>query len=119
MGHPSNEVMPLFAKDLGFPDYVRSKNNMCDACYCAKHTRMQFHVSDNKANDLFEVVHCDIWEPYRTPSSCGASYFLTLVDDASRGVWLYLMKEKSEVDTLLKEFVSMAQTQFDKQVKVV
>jgi len=42
-----------------------------------------------------------------------------LVDDASRGVWLYLMKEKSEVGTLLKEFVSMAQTQFDKQVKVV
>ena len=57
MGHPSNEVMSLFAKELDFPDYVRSKNKMCDACYRAKQTRMQFHVSDNNANDLFEVVH--------------------------------------------------------------
>ena len=42
-----------------------------------------------------------------------------MVDDASRGVWLHLMKDKSEVGTLLKGFASMAQNQFGKQVKVV
>jgi len=53
------------------------------------------------------------------PSSCGAHYFLTLVDDASRVVWLYLMREKGEAGTRLKGFISMAKTQFGKQVKVV
>jgi len=45
--------------------------------------------------------------------------FLTLVDDASRIVWLYLMKEKREVGHFLKNFVSMAKTQFGKDVKVI
>jgi len=53
------------------------------------------------------------------PSSCGANYFLTLVDDASRAVWLYLMREKGDAGTLLKGFISMAKTQFGKQVKEV
>jgi len=57
--------------------------------------------------------------PYRVFSFCGAHYSLTLVDDASRDVWLYLMKEKSEVEFFLKEFVVMVKTQFNKQVKVV
>ena len=26
---------------------------------------------------------------------CGADYFLTIVDNASRATWVYLMKEKS------------------------
>jgi len=65
------------------------------------------------------TVHCDICGPYRVPTSCGAYYFLTVVDDASRAVWLFLMKEKSEVGTLLKGFVSMVKTQFGKQVKIV
>lgn len=33
--HPSSEVMPSFAKELGFLNYARSKNSMCDVCYHA------------------------------------------------------------------------------------
>ena len=64
-------------------------------------------------------MHCDIWAPYREPASYGARYFLTIIDDASRAVWLYLMKEKSEAGHFLKTFVSMINTQFDKCVKVI
>jgi len=72
-------------------------NNMvdiCDVCPRAKQTRNKFHVSESNASDLFEIIHCDIWGSYKIPSFCGAHYFLTTVDDASRPVWIYLMKEK-------------------------
>jgi len=75
MGHPSSEVMSLFGKELDFSDYIGSKNTMCDVCYRAKQTRTQFHANDNKANDQFEIFHCDIWGSYRVPSSCGAYIF--------------------------------------------
>ena len=68
--------------------------------------------------DLFEIIHSDVWGHYTVPSSCGAHYFLTIVNDASRGVWVYL-KENSEVETSIKRFVAMAKIQFNKQVKVV
>ena len=104
MGHPSTEVMKIFAKHLDFS--VNENNDTCDTCFRAKKTGKKFYVSENKAEKLFEVIHCDIWGPYRVLSSYGAHYFLTLVDDSSRGVWLYLIKEKSEIKSLLKGFVA-------------
>ncbi|KAK9190783.1 hypothetical protein WN943_019393 [Citrus x changshan-huyou] len=56
---------------------------------------------------------------YCIPSSCGAHYFLSIVDDYSRGVWVYLMAHKSEVAQLFKNFCAMAKTQFNRQVKMV
>ena len=53
------------------------------------------------------------------PSPCGAHYFLSLVDDCSQGVWLYLIKEKSAAGDLLRGFITMIHTQFNKQVKVI
>jgi len=67
------------------------KVKMCDVCFCAKQTRSHFAISESKATKLFELIHCDIWGLYRIKASCGASYFLTIVDDASRATWVYLM----------------------------
>lgn len=57
--------------------------------------------------------------PYRTLSSCGAAYFLTVVDDYSRAVWIYLMLDKSEVKGLLQNFFAMTKNQFGKSVKAL
>lgn len=74
----------------------------CDICFRAKQTCEFFPLSTNKVVRLFDLIHCDILGPYSEPSSCGAFYFLTIVDDFSRVVWVYLMIEKSEVKRILK-----------------
>ena len=68
---------------------------------------------------IFELIHCDLWGPYRTVSSCGASYFLTIVDDFSRAVWIYLLVDKKEVSSMLKQFFAMVERQFARKVKIV
>ena len=52
-------------------------------------------------------------------SSCGARYFLTIVDDYSRAVWLYLMIDKTEVFRMFMSFVAMVDRQFSQTIKVV
>jgi len=42
---------------------------------------------------------------------------LTIVDDYSRVVWIYLLIDKKEVPSTLKMFFSMVEHQFNKQVK--
>lgn len=84
MGHPSLKITELVSK-------VSSKNNdygnkACDICQRAKQTRDSFPLSNHRASCAFEPVHCDLWGPYKTSSSCGADYFLTIVDDYSRAV---------------------------------
>lgn len=57
--------------------------------------------------------------PYRIPASCGALYFLTIVDDRSRAVWIYLLNRKNDVASVLKNFIVMINRQFEKNVKVI
>ena len=57
--------------------------------------------------------------PYSTPTLDGFKYFLTVVDDATRATWLFLMKSKSEVRQLFSSFYTMVHTQFGLKIKVV
>lgn len=108
MGHPTAQVVSLI------PDIVDSptSNKACDTCFHARQTRDSFLLSNNKATRVFELVHTDVWGPYRTPSSSGARYFLTIVDDYSRSVWIYLMAEKRETQQHLQNFISTVERQF-------
>ena len=81
-------------------------------CLHAKQTRMSFPISENTATNCFDLIHCDLWGPYCIKSFCGAQYFLTVLDDASRGVWIYLLKEKSKASQYLKDFCVIIHTQF-------
>ena len=69
--------------------------------------------------DCFDLIHCDIQGPYHTKSFCGAQYFLGIVDDATTGVWVYLMKEKSEASQVVQDFCAMINTQFETKVKMI
>ena len=65
---------------------IENLNNCCDVCQREKQTKNKFLVSDFRASDVFELIHCDLWGPYKNVSSCGTSYFLTIVNDYSRTV---------------------------------
>ena len=49
----------------------------------------------------------DVWGPFSVLTSNGHKYFLTIVDDASRATWVFLLKAKSEVRTLIVSFYNM------------
>ncbi|GJP58321.1 hypothetical protein CLOP_g23198 [Closterium sp. NIES-67] len=56
------------------------------------------------------LVHMDVVGPTRAPSLSGSRYFLTIVDDHTRAVWVYPLKSKGEVAAaVLKEWMPRAQ----------
>ncbi|WOH00045.1 hypothetical protein DCAR_0519401 [Daucus carota subsp. sativus] len=116
MGHPSEKVVKLLPP---VNDRKGSLTKPCEVCFRAKHPRDKFPLSENKASRIFEKVHCDLWGPYRHPSSCGARYFLTIVDDFSRAVWIYLLVDKTEVFRMFMSFFAMVDRQFSQTIKVV
>ena len=61
----------------------------------------------------------DVWGPYSTPTLDGFKCFLTVVDDATRATWLFLMKSKYEVRQLFSSFYTMVHTQFGLKIKAV
>ena len=59
LGHPSlkiTKLLPLVdCKEAGVLYYH------CDVCLRAKQTRDKFPLNENKASDMFELIHCDLW----------------------------------------------------------
>ncbi|GJS67266.1 putative reverse transcriptase domain-containing protein [Tanacetum coccineum] len=98
---------------------IGSLNKACDVCLRAKQTRDSFPISNNKTTEPFQLIHYDLWGPYRPPSFCGARYYLTVVDDYSRATWIYLLVDKRHVSLNLYNFIVTVERQFNKQVKVV
>lgn len=118
LGHPSRKLLsflPVVKSRVGY----RDSGDFCDICLRAKQTRESFPLSINKTDDCFSLIHVDLWGAYRTPSTCGAVYFLTIVDDFSRAVWVYLLLEKREVERIVRNFCAMVDRQFKKKVKSV
>ena len=62
------------------------------------------HVSKN----VLELVHSDIWDLAKTASMGGCRFYVTFIDDHTGKVWVYFMKEKSEVFTHFQNFKAMA-----------
>lgn len=118
LGHPSLKVTQLVS---GVSNCKSDSvvNKACDVCFRANQTREKFPLSEHKASGVFELIHCDLWGPYKTPSTCGAFYFLTIVDDYSRAVWIYLFIDKRQVSQIICNFFTFAERQFHKQVKIL
>ena len=89
---------------------------VCLTCPMAKFTKLPYNLSESMATEPFNLVHIDIWGPYRVTTRNKHRYFLTLVDDYTRATWVYLLKLKSESLDVVKMF---AKNHFGKSIKVI
>ncbi|KAL2239042.1 UNVERIFIED_CONTAM: Retrovirus-related Pol polyprotein from transposon RE2 [Sesamum indicum] len=94
-------------------------DDSCETCHKAKQTRSIFPSSTSHSKAPFDLIHLDVWGPYTTQTISNCSYILTILDDHSRSLWTFLLKQKSQVVSVLKSFVSMVKTQFSRKIKVI
>ncbi|GJU90917.1 putative RNA-directed DNA polymerase [Tanacetum coccineum] len=116
LGHCSDQVMNVLKHKL---DFEKDKtDNVCEVCHKAKQTRDPFPLSKHQTKVLGDIVHLDVWEPYKVQSREGYKYFLTIVDDFSRSVWVFLLREKDEVYQNIVTFYNLIDNQFNKSLKI-
>ncbi|CAI6012190.1 unnamed protein product [Closterium sp. NIES-65] len=92
----------------------------CPTCLETKFTKFPFSSSTGPAKAPLALVHMDVVGPTRALSLSGSRYFLTIVDDHTRAVWVYPLKTKGEVAAdVLKEWMPRAQRESGHKVKVI
>ena len=89
----------------------------CSTCHIAKQNRLPFPNSNKFSEHCFDLIHADIWGPFRHLTHDGFSYFLTLVDDKSRFTWIYMLKNKSDCIIIIPQFFSHVENQFKTSIK--
>ena len=88
-------------------------------CPLAKQSRLPFPISTIRTSNCFDILHVDVWGPYKIPSLTGARFFLTIMDDFSRATWTFLLHHKYDVFHIFSKFLSMVPTQFKICVKTI
>ncbi|KAL2237900.1 UNVERIFIED_CONTAM: Retrovirus-related Pol polyprotein from transposon RE2 [Sesamum indicum] len=116
LGHASLQaVKRLVDIDLS----IDANQIPCEICHKAMQTRVPFPTSVSHSNVPFDLIHMDLWGPYAAFNLLGGTYVLTLLDDYSRCLWTFVLKQKSQVPTTLKHFCSLILNQFDKRIKIL
>ena len=91
--------------------------DQCDACIRGKTTALPF-TSSEKPKHAFDVIVSDVCGPMRTQSRGGAKYFLTITDVFSDYTEVKFMRNKSEVKSLIINFIEFTKNQFSKKPKI-
>ncbi|GJP75841.1 hypothetical protein CLOP_g6240 [Closterium sp. NIES-67] len=92
----------------------------CPICLETKFSKFPFNSTTGPAKTPLALVHMDVVGPTRAPSLSGSRYFLTIVDDHTRAVWVYPLKSKGEVAAaVLKEWMPRAQRECGHKVALV
>ena len=78
-----------------------------------------FPFYNKRAIHSFDLVHMDVWGPFSVPTTARHRYFLTIIDNASRATWVFLLRAKSKVRPLITSFYNMVHAQFNTSIKSI
>lgn len=100
-------------------NFQEDQLSTCITCLKGKQTRKPFKHSENCAEELLDLIHSDLCGPMETRSLGNSLYFLTIIDDFSRKVFIYFLKSKTEVLENFKVFKKTVEIQTSRKIKCV
>jgi hypothetical protein len=107
LDHPRPNVMTKITNSLDLSCSKGHFEGLCHACRLGRHTRLPF--TSSRAEQAFDLVHCDIWtSPVLNLS--GYKYYMVILDDCSHFPWTFPLLLKSDTFTTLTHFFAWIPT---------
>ena len=89
---------------------VGQVDQLCEACLLGKQKRLPFpKKAEHRARRILELVHGDLCGPIAPETPNGSKYFLLLVDDRSRYMWVAMLPSKDRAGEAIKEIKAQAE----------
>ncbi|GJS64543.1 retrovirus-related pol polyprotein from transposon TNT 1-94 [Tanacetum coccineum] len=118
LGHMSEKGMKILASKGRIPDLQKAVVGFCEPCVLGKQKKVSFVKSGNTRKlQRLELVHTDVYGPTSVASIGGSRYYVTFIDDSSRKVWVYFLKNKSEVFNTFKKWKAAVENETNLRVK--
>lgn len=85
----------------------------CENCVLGHSKKLSFNVGKHNTEDILGYIHADLWDsPNVNPYMAGNQYFLSIIDDKSRKVWLMYLKTKDETFDRFCEWKELVENQY-------
>ena len=112
LGHPYPAIMKHLTVNHQLPIKVPSSHE-CSSCYCAKSHKLPFSNHHIRSTRPLELIYSDVWGPTPIRSLDGYLYYVIFIDHFSKYVWLYPMKNKSDVFNIFAQFKTIVEKHFN------
>jgi len=97
---------------------IECKEGVCRGCMVGKQRRSSFpDEADFRANKELELIHGDLCGPINPATPAGNKYFLLLVDDFSRYMWIQLIQTKDKAFFAFKEVKEVIEVEKNTKIK--
>ncbi|CAI7859082.1 unnamed protein product [Closterium sp. NIES-53] len=106
LGHVAMLLLKQLEKDgavKGLKLNGQPPDDNCEICLLSKFTRFPFYSVTGRSKKPLDLVHMDLVGPLPVQGHKGERYFLTIVDDWSRLMWAYPLKQKDHAASTIKE----------------
>ena len=86
--------------------------DMCESYILGKQKNVSFlKIGRTPKAKKLELVYTDLWGPSPVASLGGLRYYIIFIDESSRKVWVYFLKNKSDVFEIIKKWKAMVETE--------
>lgn len=96
---------------------IKPHNLVCRECQMSKQVRTSFKSIHDRSNEILDLIHTNLCGPARTKSFQGDRYFMLLIDDYSRMMWVTFLKKKLEALDKFKIFKVMVEIETGLKIK--
>jgi len=99
---------------------VKRIEQVCDGCVLGKQHRKPFpQASSFRAEKGLELVHADLCGHITPKTLGGAAYFLLVVDDCGRYMWVEMLKTKDQALDYFKKIKLRAEVESGEKLKAL
>jgi hypothetical protein len=121
-GHVNMAALQKLAREElvhGLPE-IGQVGQLCEACQAVKQRRTSFPAkAEYQAERRLELVHGDLCGPISLATSSGKKYFLLLVDDLSRYMWVAVIPSKDSAAVAIKDIQARAEGESNLKLKAL
>lgn len=120
MGHVNVQTLLKMKNDTAYGiefDDDDHEIKKCEVCARGKQCQKPFPKSETSSQHPLELVHSHLAGPMENISYGNARYMLTFIDDYTKMVFLYFLKQKSQVLDTFMEFKSLVENQIGRKIK--
>jgi histone deacetylase 1/2 len=116
LGHPAFPIVQRVLRDNKLPCASSSNSELvCDSCQKAKSHQLPYGRSNSVSSSPLELIFSDVWGP--APVSVGRhTYYVSFIDEFGKYIWVYLIKQKSDVFQVFKNFQNLVERKFNKKI---
>ena len=82
-----------------------------------KQHRVSFSSKSKKKLKKLELVYSDVCGPMDVETLEGNKYFVTFIDDATKKVWIYLLRSNDQVFRYFLQFHAMVERETGRKLK--